>query len=94
MLGCGMTPLPKPHPDGGRLEEFLADDRNYVSAWCQACDRQVVMGVWRAIRLAGPDIRVHALGRRLRCSGCGTRGVRVVVPTCLPSQPHPDPEPA
>jgi hypothetical protein len=51
----------------------------WFSTGCR-CGRLATISVRRAIRLAGSDLAtVGELGRRLRCSACGRKGVGVTI---------------
>ena len=71
-----------PHPDGITLGDMLpAWDRRHLAFFCAArCGHSVGMGVRRAARLAGgPEVRVWAFARRMRCAACGHLGATLIV---------------
>ena len=59
----------------------LAADHGFsaICAGHHGCGRVVEIGVHDAVAAAGPDCTAHAFARRLRCSACGERKVRLIV---------------
>jgi len=48
-----------------------------VFCWCNRCGHNVEMAVAPLIARLGPGLPVPALGRHMRCAGCGGKDVSV-----------------
>lgn len=65
-----------PHPDGVPLGKLLRhDDGHYSSIHCPACGRGLRITFAALVEKFGQDIGAVALTRRIRCQGCGRRGL-------------------
>ena len=74
---AGAVSLPQ---SGPVVLRTLADHRAFtLSAFCQACDRSVVLDKSQLADRYGWDVRLEDIRRRLKCQQCGRPADRLMV---------------